>query len=423
MRVVDSYEEYMYDLHHWLLHLESLHPKSIEMGLSRILPIADSLELRFPNSFVVTVTGTNGKGSCVALLDITLRNAGYKVGTYTSPHLLRYNERIKINGLEIDDLALCNVFAEIESARGNISLTQFEFGTLAALLLFKHAQLDVVILEVGLGGRLDAVNIVDPDLAIITTIALDHMEWLGTTREAIGYEKAGIMRSGKPVICGDFDTPLSVKNHAEKIKAILLCMTKDFGYETFQEHWRWWSHNQFLENLPIPKIALQNAATALQAIESMSSKFLIQHTTIIAALQQVFLAGRFQIVDGPKQRIYDVAHNPAAAELLAEQLKNCSSKGRTFAVLAMLSDKDQLGTAMPLLPLIDSWYVAGLEVPRGGTAKILSNNLQSLGATNVFEHTNVEIAYRMALADAKDDDRIIVFGSFYTVAKAMQLRL
>lgn len=418
------------DLKSWLSYLESLHPNPIDLGLDRIKQVAEKLMLCAINSFVVTVAGTNGKGSCVALLEATLSASGYKVGSYTSPHLLRYNERIKINGCAVEDSVLCEVFAEIEEARKTISLTYFEFGTLAALLLFKRARLDAVILEVGMGGRLDAVNIIDPDLSIISTIALDHMEWLGTTREAIAREKAGIMRSGKPVISGDFDPPATLKAEADKIGAPLFCQSSKqlmtqtgFGYSSADASWTWWSLKQRLENLPIPKIDLQNAATALQAIEIISATLPIEKKAIITALQQVFLPGRFQIFSGPIQRIYDVAHNPAAAELLVRQLQKVPCRGRTIAVIAMLSDKDYLGTVTPLVQIIDSWHVAGLAVPRGDTPQRLAQTLNSLGVGSLTSYPNVELGCKGAFAYAQEGDRIIVFGSFYTVAQALKLEL
>ncbi len=412
------------DLNSWLLHLENLHPKAIDLGLERVSYMANKLGLSNINSFVITVTGTNGKGSCVALLEIILHSAGYKVGTYTSPHLLRYNERIKINGKEVTDQALCEAFAHIEEQRGDTTLTQFEFGTLAALLLFQQANLDILILEVGLGGRLDAVNVIDPDLAIISTIALDHTELLGNSREAIGREKAGLMRKGKPVVCGDFEPPATIKEHAEQVGAILYSLQeKKFGYKMGKGNWEWWSENLHLTDLPLPKVELQNAATVLKALELMPPSFSVSRSAIQSGLEKVFLPGRFQITAAPIQRIYDVAHNPASAVLLAKQLVANPAKGRSFAVIAMLNDKDQQGTVIPLLPLIDTWFVAGLPVPRGGSAHTLVQNLSFLEALHVLEHTSVANAYRMALQEAQEGDRIIVFGSFYTVAEVMQLEL
>lgn len=412
------------NLHSWLTYLESIHPKEIDLGLERVKQVAQKLNLIPYHCPVLTVAGTNGKGSCVALLANILQAAGYRTGAYSSPHLLRYNERVHINGIEIDDASLCEVFVEIEQARANISLTYFEFNTLAALMLFQRAKVDVAVLEVGMGGRLDAVNIVDPDVAIISTIALDHVAWLGPDREAIGFEKAGIMRRNKPAVCGDFAVPHSIRNHAQKIGATLFCQNEDFGYQPYADHWSWWSDKQRLDNLPLPKIELQNAATALKAIELLPVNMQIAPKSIVTGLEKVCLPGRFQIFEGPVQRIFDVAHNPAAAQLVAKRLQSSTNSGRTLAVVAMLSDKDHKGSLQALLGEIDVWYVAGLpNLPRGGTAAPLNDFLCHSGIENVHEHLTVSQAYRAALSQAQIGDRIIVFGSFHTVAEAMQVGL
>lgn len=407
----------------WLTYLETLHPKTIDLGLERTREVALRLDLLPFQCPVITVAGTNGKGSCVALLESIFLAAGYRVGTYTSPHLLSYNERVRVNGIMAEDGALCSAFSAVDTARHNTSLTYFEFGTLAALWLFKRARLDLVILEVGMGGRLDAVNIVDADVAIISTIALDHMEWLGNDREAIGFEKAGIMRSGKPVVCGDFATPNSVREYAKQIGAVLYCQGEDFHFESKANHWAYVNEcaaGQVLVDLPVPKIELQNAATTLRAVELLSDQLPIARSLLDTALRKVFLPGRFQIIENQKiMTILDVAHNPAAGELLAKKLRMVSISGRILAVVAMLADKDAHGTVAPLIQQVSTWYVAGLDVSRGGASQLLAVQLQLLGAKTVHEHTRVRDGYEHALRDAQPGDCIVVFGSFYTVAEVL----
>lgn len=411
------------NLTEWLTYLEKLHPKTIDLGLERISQVADALQLFPLNTFVITVAGTNGKGSCVALTETILLNAGNTVGTYTSPHLLTYNERIRIDGKEVSDAMLCEAFSIIEKARLNISLSYFEFGTLAALFLFKQAKVDVVILEVGMGGRLDATNLVNADIAMISSIALDHMEWLGNDREAIGYEKAGIMRAGKPCVCGDFDVPQSIRRQAEKLAVHLYCQNEVFGYQRQIDHWDWWGATEKIQALPLPKIALQNAATVLQAIQLLPKKFKVNTAIIVASLKEVFVQGRFQIIPGNITTILDVAHNPASAALLAENLQVTVCTGQTFAIVGMLNDKDIMGTLRSLLSQIDHWYVANLTVPRGSEAKLLIEKLRYLNVKNYVECLSVATAYQAAMQHARSGDRIVVFGSFYTVAEVMQLQL
>lgn len=408
----------------WLDYLITLHPQAVELGLERIKQVALRLALLPFSCPVITVTGTNGKGSCVALLEAILLAQGYRVGAYTSPHLFAYNERVRVNGVIAEDTALCVAFAEIEQARQATTLTYFEFGTLAALLVFKQADLDVVILEVGMGGRLDAVNIVDAEVAIISTIALDHREWLGNTREEIGWEKAGIMRAGKAVVCGDFAVPASVHHYAKQIGAFLYCQGDDFNYEkTGPATWLWSSAKQSLVELPIPRIELQNAAAVLKAAELLPATLKVTPAAIAQGLRHVYLPGRFQIMAGTVTRIFDVAHNPAAAVWLATQLQATPCNGPTLAVLAMLTDKDREGTVAPLLAIVDAWYVADLQILRGGSAQQLVECLHEAGITEVSAYDTVTQAYRAALLQAPSGSRVVVFGSFYTVAEAMQLTL
>lgn len=411
-------------LQKWLTYLETLHPKAIDLGLERVKQVAQTAQLLSPSYFVITVAGTNGKGTSVALLEAVLSAAGYRVASYTSPHLLRYNERVKIKGIAVDDSALCEAFTAIEAARAHTSLTYFEFGTLAALWLFKQMPLDVVILEVGLGGRLDAVNIIDADIALISTIALDHMEYLGSNREAIGREKAGILRAHQAAVCGDFDVPASILRYAQQLQTPLYVYGKDYTYQqNDKDHWQWQSELKQLMALPIPNIPLQNAAAVLKVLELLPDNFSINKNHIIASLQKVQVAGRFQIIPGAIPCILDVAHNPAAAGWLADKLQQTPGHGRTLAVIGMLADKDHQATVKPLVEQITEWYVGGLSVTRGMAAPLLAQAMIAAGIKTIKIYDTVVQAYNNAVQQAQPGDRILVFGSFYTVAQVMQLRL
>lgn len=414
----------MHDLDSWLSYLEDSSKTAKAIGLERVTQVANKLQLLpFPH-FTITVAGTNGKGSNVALLEQVLLSAGNKVATFTSPHLLIYNERIRINGKNIDDESLCQAFAIIENARDNTPLNYFEFSTLAALYLFKKIKLDIVILEVGMGGRFDATNIVDTDLAIISTIALDHMQHLGSTREAIGFEKAGIIRKNKPVVCGDFAVPDSIRKQAEKLSAPLYCVNEMYSYETTTENiWSWQSDNQSYKNLPVPTIALQNAACAIQALNLLPKKFKITEETLIDGLKKVFVPARLQIFDKNIELIFDVAHNPAAGEWLADNLKKLPTCNKTFAVVGMLTDKDQENTLKALIKIIDHWATTNLDLPRGENGEELAAILKKLGANRVESHANPVEAFQAVRQQATTKDRIVIFGSFKTVAQIIKLAL
>lgn len=402
----------------WLSYLEAAHPISIDLGLERIKIVATRLNVLDFDCPVMTVAGTNGKGSCVALTQAILAAAGYRVGTYTSPHLLDYNERIQIAGVPVSDSALCIAFKRIAEACAEISLTYFEFGTLAALLLFKQAQLDAIILEVGLGGRLDAVNCVDADISVISMVDLDHMEWLGHTRELIAKEKAGIMRSNKPCVFGDFSLPASVDAHAKLENILLYRQGQQFDYKKQISSWSWQSQQQTLSNLPLPKIDLQNAATVLQAIELLSHRFSISRASIEKGLKQVFIPGRFQIIEQDGlQFILDVAHNPAGGRCLAKRLAQEPCAGKTHAVIGMLEDKDISNTLAPLTSQIDQFYLANLEISRGATAAQLNQHLVQLNdkaSARLF--SSPVIALQAVYKIASKGDRVLVFGSFHTVS-------
>lgn len=414
------------DLAGWLAHLEARNRSTIVLGLDRVQAVADRLGLR-PAFPVITVGGTNGKGSVCAYLEAMLLTSGVRVGCYTSPHLLRYNERVRIAGEEIRDGVLCEAFAAVEYARGETPLTYFEQGTLAALWLFQKAPVEAAILEVGLGGRLDAVNIWDPDCAVVTSVDLDHQGFLGDTREAIGYEKAGIFRSGRPAICGDGDPPASLLTHARDISARLLRMGHEIRIEDQQgTTWSLRVGESVYPALPRPAMAgrhqLANAACAIAALQMLRDRLPVTRQAMRDGLVQARQPGRFQVVGRQPLRILDVAHNPHAARALAANLAargtQPSAPGKTIAVLAILADKDVQGVIEPLLPFVQRWHVAGLGGPRGLPGEALGNFLASAGADHQV-HGNVTAAWQAACSEAAATDTICAFGSFYTVAELM----
>lgn len=400
----------------WLSYIETLHPHVIALGLERVQTVGKRLDVLAPSCPVITVAGTNGKGSCVTFAQAILTAAGYRVGTYTSPHLLRFQERACCDGVEFPEEEWVAAFTRVERARGDTLLTYFEFTTLAALLLLQQARVDVLVLEIGLGGRLDAVNSVAPDVAVITTIAMDHMEWLGHTRNAIATEKAGIMRATKPVVIGDTDPPANLLAHAAQINAPAYCLNRDFHIKQADTRWDWLSATTSYYHLPLPHLPLQNAATALMALECLRCQLPITPAHIAQGIASAYLPGRFQYI---KPCILDVAHNPAAAELLALRLRQHPISGHNLAVVSVLADKDIAGTLHPLLADIDTWYVAGLPVTRGATAEILAKHLQELGVVAYHKAPTVATALRAAISACTDQDRVVVFGSFHTVAAAL----
>ncbi|VUS40554.1 bifunctional tetrahydrofolate synthase/dihydrofolate synthase [Klebsiella spallanzanii] len=397
----------------WLSYLEHLHSKTIDLGLARVSEVAARMAVLKPAPFVFTVAGTNGKGTTCRTLESVLMAAGFKVGVYSSPHLVRYTERVRVQGEELSELAHTTSFAEIEAARGEISLSYFEFGTLSALWLFQQAQLDVVILEVGLGGRLDATNIVDADVAVVTSIALDHTDWLGPDRESIGREKAGIFRAGKPAVVGEPDMPLTITEVASEKGAHLLRRGVNWRYDASAQNWSFSDESGTLANLPLPLVPLPNAATALAALRASGLK--VSEQAIRDGIQNAMLPGRFQIISEAPRVILDVAHNPHAAAYLAGRLKTLLKTGRVLAVIGMLHDKDIAGTLANLQTEVDDWYCAPLEGPRGATAEQL---LEHLPTGNVY--TSVAQAWHAAMADARPEDTVLVCGSFHTVAHVME---
>ena len=407
----------------WLAYIEALHPKSIAMGLDRVSAVANNLQLK-PTFPIITVAGTNGKGSTCAMLSQIYMEAGFAVGCYTSPHLIRYNERVQINQLDISDTDLCAAFEAVEQARGSIALTYFEIGTLAAMWYFCQTQCDVVILEVGLGGRLDAVNIFEPACSIVTTVDLDHMEYLGDTREKIGFEKAGIFRQGVLAICGDDNPPLSLINYAAQIEAPLKLINQDFKVMKTSQGWQYTANAVHLQlsNLGLHgDFQRNNAACAICAVQSLQTILSVSELNIHAALQRVKLIGRFYQIQANPTVIVDVAHNPHAAVSLAHNLQVIPCAGKTFAVFAMLADKDIDGVIKVVAPCIEQWFVADNHSLRGAKAidikeKLIRNDHNCV----VYLFADVASALIAACKIATKNDRIIVFGSFYTVADAMQ---
>ncbi|WP_318461200.1 bifunctional tetrahydrofolate synthase/dihydrofolate synthase [Photobacterium leiognathi] len=398
----------------WLKYLEQLHTSAIDLGLDRVRAVGQKADLLKPAPCVITVAGTNGKGSTCAMLEAILIEAGYRVGVYSSPHLVRYNERVRINNQELDDSEHTKAFASVEAARGDISLSLFEFGTLSALTLFKTHQVDVVVLEVGLGGRLDATNIVDHDVSVITSLAIDHVDWLGDNIDVIGYEKAGIFRSGKPAICGQPHPPATVPAHADDIGAELYQVGYQFEYQVEDNHWNWQCGAFDLTQLPLPNLPLPNAATALMALGA--AELDISEENIINGLKKAQLPGRMQRVSEQPLIIMDVAHNPHSAEYFANQLskiKQKEGKSKIHAVVAMLHDKDIASTIAAMRDTVDDWYPASLTGPRAATAEDI---LQHLPA-NCVGFDKPESAFDQALTQAGEDDMVIVFGSFYTVGQ------
>ena len=406
----------------WLAWQENLHFTEVDPGLDRIGQVWQRLggTARLPFK-VVTIAGTNGKGSSVALASAILRAAGYDTGTYTSPHLLEYNERICINGVPCSDQSICEAFERIDQARKNISLTYFEFATLAAADIFSRQQIDVAVLEVGMGGRLDAVNLFDADVALITPIGLDHIAWLGDTREKIGTEKAGIIRPAQPVVCSEQAPPITIIERAQQLNASLYIAGKAFSVTETDSGMNWHNDSYHWDALPRPALAghyqIQNSAAVLQVISLLNQQGMsISREAVENGLKNVKLSGRFQVMAGPVTRIFDVTHNQQGAENLASLLNEQPCNGRTYAVLAMLGDKDAGAVVHPLNNIIDRWFVAGLDGNRGMSGQQLADKLaKELRPEQLHIAESVEQAYQAAMHQANSGDRVLVFGSFHTV--------
>jgi dihydrofolate synthase/folylpolyglutamate synthase len=416
------------NLNEWLSHLETAHPVGIDMGLTRINRVKDSLGLHFACP-VITVGGTNGKGSTCAFLESILMAAGYRVGCHTSPHLLSFNERARINSQMVSDAQILQAFSRVEEARCRISdaptLTYFEFTTLAIMDLFTNANLDVVILEVGMGGRLDAVNIVDADCAIVTSIDLDHMAYLGNTREAIAFEKAGIFRSKASAICGDPLPPQTLIDHANAIGTDLWLMGRDYSFEGDKQQWGWHGRGKRFSGLSYPALRganqLLNASAVIAALMAIRDRLPVSAQDIRNGLALVELPGRFQVLPGKPTVVLDVAHNPHAAATLAQSMEAMAYHPYTYAIFGAMSDKDIDGVLKPMIDLVDYWYCTDLPTPRAASAKDLAKRIQAMGKEAlVFSEPGK--AFQSALDKAGEGDRIMVFGSFYTVAGVMAYR-
>lgn len=408
----------------WLTYLEQLHPTEIELGLSRINKVGQDLNLIHFSGKVITVAGTNGKGTTCAFLEEILIQAGYKVGVYSSPHIQRYTERLRINHKELSEQAHCDAFSIIEAVRKETSLSYFEYATLGCLYLLKQAKCDFIILEVGLGGRLDATNIVESDISVVTTIAIDHVDWLGDDREKIGFEKAGVFRANKPVICGELLPPDSLQDYARQLNADIRYSGKDFTYQIDGDKWQW-QGKQLIDNINIPVLPIQNAATALATIEALQLN--IAPALLKCAVAKASLAGRLQKIEStnPFDTYLDVAHNPQSAQYLASQLARFKAdKGnncKVHAIIGMLQDKDILGTFTEINQQLDFVNFVTLDCYRGADAKQLLkqyiNSQNSNENTNVMHcFKNVEDAYKMTINKVAASDILIIFGSFYTVS-------
>lgn len=410
-------------LSEWLSWQEKLHPSAIDLGLDRIKRTLQRLEWRAPRCPVITVGGTNGKGSTVAMLRRILSEAGYRVGAFTSPHLIRYNERITIAEQEISDASLMVAFERIDVVRGSDTLTFFEFNTLAALLIFESANVDVIVLEVGLGGRLDAVNVVDADVAIITSIALDHCDWLGHDVETIGAEKAGIMRTGKAAIFGAREMPRSIDIAARERGSRLQRLGQEFDWQRHSDRWSWWSSASRYDDLPLPAlqgvIQIDNAAAVLAALESLAHCLPVTREAMDQGLRTVRLAGRFQMVELESQWILDVAHNPAAAQTLAQRLGELDRRS-TIAVCGVLGDKDLKGILAPLEDSFDRWIAVGLSGPRATPVDDFARQLRAAGMEVAASCPDVISGCERALSLAGAGGRVVVFGSFMTVGPALE---
>lgn len=411
-------------LQEWLAWQERLHFTAIELGLDRCRKVAEIMRLLPPAYFVISIAGTNGKGSTAVMLENILRSAGYRVGIYTSPHLIRYNERIKINGTEVDDDSLCMAFNRIDQARGNISLTYFEFGTIAAMDIFQNNKIDIAIMEVGMGGRLDAVNMLDANVSVITTIDLDHEQWLGHDRNSIGREKAGIFRPMRPAICADPEPPETVLETAALLGANLLRSGRDFSYETAKDSWSWRSGLTRFNRLPVPgnhPYQIQNGACVLMVLQVIADFFPVQQQTIFEGLRNFHMPGRFQLIPAEIPCIIDVAHNRQSAAVLAANIAALPKTGRIHMVLGMLKDKNHMAFMQELLACVDCWYLSTLEGVRGASSRDLADILHPLNlGAGIHQFDDVAGAMQAARAAAGTGDRIIVTGSFVTAGHAIR---
>lgn len=415
------------ELDEWLCWQEGLHFTAIELGLDRCRQVAERMHILQPGFKVLTVAGTNGKGSSVTMLDMILKRSGYRTGKYTSPHLLRYNERICVDGVEASDEDICAAFDRIDKARGDISLTYFEFGTLAALDVFCQKGVDIAIMEVGLGGRLDAVNILDSHASLITSIDIDHENWLGHDRDSVGREKAGIIRANCPSVCSDPEPPESVVQYAEECGVHLDTLGSDFNYVISENSWSWESAKTKYTALVKPTAnndcQIQNASGVLMILDRIASDFPVSKEAVVSTMQDFRLHGRFQMVPGKVPYILDVAHNREAAELLVQNLEKLPMSGETHCVIGLFKDKNHDLIFNELNKIVDHWYISDLESDRAEKARLLTEKLRNItGSPNIHNFVHVDKAMDEVSRRTKPGDRIVVTGSFLTV-KAAILRL
>ena len=407
----------------WLEWQSTLHPRAIDLGLERCRSVCESLRLDVSSPPRIVVAGTNGKGSCVGFLEAILAAAGLRVGAYTSPHLSCYNERVRIDGRAVSDAEIIEAFERVDVARGDISLTFFEFGTLAAADIIDRSGVDVAVMEVGLGGRLDAVNVFEPSVSLITAIGVDHRAWLGDTRELVGREKAGVMRPAVPCIVGDRSPPESIVGHASVIGAPCQVLGRDYGYEFEGDHWRWWGPGRAVDSLPRPTLPgvhqIDNAAACLASADALSPHVRVSEEAIRRGIASVHVSGRLQWLDTPARVLLDVAHNPLGAEALAAYLAESRPRPGRHAVCGILGDKDAGAMIRALVHEIDRWYFASLPGSRGRDAVQIAGELPDAVIGLTFD--TVESAFEAALNQRIDGDDIVVFGSFVTVERALRL--
>lgn len=412
-------------LNEWLNWLEGLHASAIDMGLERVRQVWDAMQLK-PAFPVIMVAGTNGKGSVCAMLSTMYQRAGFKVGCYTSPHIHRYNERVAIDLQPVSDERIMQSFAAIDAARGDTSLTYFEFGTLGAMHSFIEEKVDVAIMEVGLGGRLDAVNIFEPDVSVVVSVDIDHAAILGDNREDIGYEKAGIYRAGKPAICADPQPPQRLLEHAAAIGADLKLVGRDYSYQRMENQWSFQMGTSRRHALPMPALRggyqLGNAAAALAVLDCLHEHLPVGIGALKQGLVEVDWPGRFQVLPGRPLVVLDVGHNPHAVKAMVASLRQLPFAENRYAVFSMLADKDLSAVAELARGEFDGWFVAGLDMPRGQSGADIAARLQALGIGKVQAFVDVASAWQAALSAAGENDRITVFGSFHTVAEVMEAR-
>ena len=410
-------EKEAWSLDQWLTYLEQVHPNNIELGLERVAEVFCNLQLDISQQTVISVAGTNGKGTTCAFIEQALLTSKHSVAVFSSPHILDYRERLRVEGAMLTEKAHCQAFLKVDKARGDTLLTYFEFGTLAALQLMADSKADYLLLEVGLGGRLDAVNIVDATIAVITSIDLDHQDWLGNTKELIAIEKAGIFRANIPAVIGEPYPPTTLVDAALSYQVKALWQGSDYHYQIDAQGFHWQGINRCYDHLPVPNIPVQNASTALQVIEILGLQ--LDNRQMVHVINQTRLPGRRQVIQNKPLVILDVAHNPQATSLLAFDINNMNYK-RVIAVVGMLADKDIEATLAPMLSVVSIWYCATLDVPRGAQSSSLVSAVFS-SKQKVLEYDSVDVAYKCALEKAEKNDLVIVFGSFFTVTKVLKM--